>query len=64
MDIANFLSLSSVAGIHDESDDKEIIAAVGGAITFVSAYHQSKHASDDMDQNGCQPWKKHPTLLF
>ena len=64
MDVANPLSLSSVAGIRDDSDDEEIIAAVGGAIAFVSAYQQSQHVSDDMDQNGPQRRKKHRGSLF
>jgi len=51
MDVANFLSLSSVASVRDDSDDEEIITAVGGAIAFVSAYQQSQHGSDDVDQN-------------
>ena len=40
----------------DDSDDEEIIATMGGAIAFASAYQQSQHASDylnNMDQNGC-----------
>ena len=64
MDIANFLSLSSVASICNDSDDKDIIAMVGGVIAFVSAYQQSQHVSDDMDQNSCQRRKKHRGLLF
>ncbi len=66
MDIANPLSLSSVDSVRNDSDDEEIITAMGGAITFVSAYQQSQHASDlnDMDQNGCQPRKKHRGLIF
>ncbi len=59
MDVVNFLSLSSVASVHDYSDGEEIIAAVGGVIAFVSAHQQSQHASVDMDQNGCQRRKKH-----
>ena len=64
MDVANPLSLSSVAGIRDDSDDEEIIAAVGGTIAFVSAYQQSQHVSDDMDQNGSQRRKQHCRSLF
>ena len=64
MDVANHLSLSSVAGIHDDSDDEESVAAVGGTIAFVSAYQQSQHVSDDMDQNGSQRRKKHRGSLF
>jgi hypothetical protein len=64
MDVANFLSLSSVASVRDDSDDEEIITAVGGAIAFVSAYQQSQHVSDDMDQNGCQRRKNHRGSLF
>ena len=64
MDVANFLSLSSVASVRDDSDDEEIITAVGGAIAFVSAYQQSQHVSDDMEQNGSQRRKKHCELLF
>ncbi len=64
MDVVNFLSLSSVASVRDDSDDEEIITAVGGAIAFVSAYQQSQHVSDDMDQNGCQRRKNHLGSLF
>ncbi len=64
MDVANPLSLSSVAGVRDDSDDEEIITAVGGAIAFISAFQQSQHVSDDMDQNGPQPRKKHRGSLF
>ncbi len=66
MDIVNPFSLSFVDSAHDDLDDEEIITAMGGAITFVSAYQQSQHASDlnDMDQNGCQRRKKHHGLLI
>ena len=66
MDVANPLSLSSVAGIRDDSDDEEVIAAAGGAIAFVSAYHQFQHTSEYkyLDQNGFQWRKKHCGSLF
>ncbi len=64
MDVANPLSLSSIAGVRNDSDGKEIVAAVCGAISFVSAYQQSQHVSDDMDQNGSQRRKRHHGSLF
>ena len=64
MDVANPLSLSSVAGVRDDSDDEEIVAAVGGTIAVVSADQQSQHISDNMDQNGSQRRKKHRGSLF
>ena len=64
MDVANPLSLSSVTSICHDSDDEEIIAAMKGATAFVSAYQQSQHVSDDMDQNDSQRRKKHRGLLF
>ncbi len=64
MDVANPLSLSSVDSIRDDSDDLEIIAAMVGAIAFVSAYQQSQHVSDNMDQNSSQQRKKHRGSLF
>ena len=54
MDVSNFFSLSSIASLCDDSDDEEVITAVGGAITFVAAYQQSQHVSDVMDQNHAQ----------
>ena len=66
MDVANSLTLSSDDSVCDDSDDKEIITIVGGAIAFVSAYQQSQHTSDYeyLDQNGCQRRKKHCGSLF
>ena len=42
MDVVNPLSLSSVASVCDDSDDEEIITAVGGAIAFIASDNTSR----------------------
>ena len=60
MDVVNFFSLA----VSNNSDDKEIATTVGGAIAFVSAYQQSQHVVDVMEQNGEPARKKHRGSLF
>ena len=47
MDILNPFSLSCVDPIRNDSDDKEIITAVRGMITFIAVYQQLQHDGND-----------------
>ena len=69
MDILNPFSLSSIDPVHHDSDDEEIINAVGGAISCVVAYQRLQHDLDDeltgaMDKKGDPRRTNHRGSLF